>query len=728
MIMDTNKCIACQSCTIACKTHLDLGQGPGVHALEQHRDEARSASIRPAGTSTSSSCSASRSGAATSTPARRSSRRPPRASASSAGRPRRRTGTHPNIGEDEPTGNAADTTYVADNPHSMMWMYYLQRICNHCTYPACVAACPREAIYKRPEDGIVLVDQTRCRGYQECLTACPYKKTMFNLETRVSEKCIGCYPKIEQGLQTQCTTSCIGRLRLTNFLSAPDEVDPRKPADFLVHVRKIALPIYPQLGLEPNVYYIPPVHVPTKYLTQMFGPGVEKAVEMYRNAKDDPELLGLLMLFGATERIMDTLDVTDGVATRVRREGRGDRRACRSGSPRSSGRSSSRRELAGRARDRLPPQHVRALMADATTGSHPQGRSRSTAARLQAAWSWRSRPSSGSPWRSTTRASRRGAPIGFAQRTSRASSRQPIRTSDAWNDADAVPRRRSPRSRSRSRSSRRRASARSMARPSTTASRLRCCSAGTTTRSGRPRRDPPLPRCRRGAAPDRRRGRGPALTMGAPGSAVHILQWRATWQRDIDSEGTPDVDRSVPRASCTTRCRTTFSPPRSRELYWVGREAGNPLSQNVRTSPVEEIVAEGFGSVTHLPEQTGSRARRPRRRRLEGLDRHSRRARAASAIRSRRAPSGRSPLRSGSASQENRGGRKHIANWQARPGGARHRTPRRSRARRGLWRLLSLGFTPPDEERHRARSSASPMACSRTARPAGGLAEILTEL
>jgi nitrate reductase beta subunit len=66
-----------------------------------------------------------------------------------------------------------------------------------------VAACPREAIYKRPEDGIVLVDQERCRGYQECLTACPYKKTMFNLETRVSEKCIGCYPKVEQGLQTQ---------------------------------------------------------------------------------------------------------------------------------------------------------------------------------------------------------------------------------------------------------------------------------------------------------------------------------------------------------------------------------------------------------------------------------------------------------------------------------------------------------------------------------------------
>jgi nitrate reductase beta subunit len=200
-------------------------------------------------------------------------------------------------------------------------MYYLQRICNHCTYPACVAACPRGAIYKRPEDGVVLVDQTRCRGYQECLSACPYKKTMFNLETRVSEKCIGCYPKLEQGLQTQCTTACIGRLRLTSYLSAPDEVDPRKPADYLVHIRSLALPLYPQLGLEPNVYYIPPVHVPTKYLTQMFGPGVEHAVETYRSAKDDPELLGLLMLFGATERLWHTWEVSGGVARAFAEDG-----------------------------------------------------------------------------------------------------------------------------------------------------------------------------------------------------------------------------------------------------------------------------------------------------------------------------------------------------------------------------------------------------------------------
>ena len=39
------------------------------------------------------------------------------------------------------------------------FMAYLPRICEHCLNPGCVASCPSGAIYKRDEDGIVLVDQ-----------------------------------------------------------------------------------------------------------------------------------------------------------------------------------------------------------------------------------------------------------------------------------------------------------------------------------------------------------------------------------------------------------------------------------------------------------------------------------------------------------------------------------------------------------------------------------------
>ena len=76
-----------------------------------------------------------------------------------------------------------------------------------------------------------------------------------------------------------------------------------------MHVRKVALPLYPQFGLEPNVYYIPPVHVREEYTIQLFGPGVPQAIKTYLNAKDDPELLGCLLLFGATERIIHTFAV-----------------------------------------------------------------------------------------------------------------------------------------------------------------------------------------------------------------------------------------------------------------------------------------------------------------------------------------------------------------------------------------------------------------------------------
>jgi nitrate reductase beta subunit len=198
-------------------------------------------------------------------------------------------------------------------PH-MQWMYYLPRICNHCTYAACLGACPRQSIYKRPEDGIVLLDQARCRGYRECVRGCPYKKTFFNPVTRVSEKCIGCYPAIESGYQTQCTVSCIGKIRLQGFITTPDKARENNPLDYLVHIAKIAKPLYPQFGLEANVYYIPPIHVPIPFLSQMFGHGVPEAIATYKRAKDDEKLLGALLLFGSTPRIIHRFKVEDGIA------------------------------------------------------------------------------------------------------------------------------------------------------------------------------------------------------------------------------------------------------------------------------------------------------------------------------------------------------------------------------------------------------------------------------
>jgi nitrate reductase beta subunit len=98
------------------------------------------------------------------------------------------------------------------------FMMYLPRLCEHCLNPACAASCPSGAIYKREEDGIVLIDQDKCRGWRMCVSGCPYKKIYYNWKSGKSEKCIFCYPRIESGQPTICSETCVGRIRYLGVL------------------------------------------------------------------------------------------------------------------------------------------------------------------------------------------------------------------------------------------------------------------------------------------------------------------------------------------------------------------------------------------------------------------------------------------------------------------------------------------------------------------------------
>ncbi len=104
------------------------------------------------------------------------------------------------------------------NEVERMVFFYLPRICNHCLNPGCVAACPSGAIYKRGEDGIVLISQDKCRGWRMCVSGCPYKKPYFNWSTGKSEKCILCYPRLESGHPPACFHACVGRIRYLGIL------------------------------------------------------------------------------------------------------------------------------------------------------------------------------------------------------------------------------------------------------------------------------------------------------------------------------------------------------------------------------------------------------------------------------------------------------------------------------------------------------------------------------
>jgi len=181
--------------------------------------------------------------------------------------------------------------------------FYFPRICNHCLNPSCVASCPSGALYKRGEDGIVLIDQKRCRAWRSCVAACPYKKTFYNWHTGKSEKCILCYPRLETGQAPACFHSCVGRIRYLGVLlydadmidkvaNLPDEelieaqrdmiLDPfdlkviaaaKKngvPDDVITHAQmspvyqfvkvwKIALPPHIEYRTLPMLFYVPPM-------------------------------------------------------------------------------------------------------------------------------------------------------------------------------------------------------------------------------------------------------------------------------------------------------------------------------------------------------------------------------------------------------------------------------------------------------------------------------------
>ncbi|MBI2165049.1 MAG: nitrate oxidoreductase subunit beta [Chloroflexi bacterium] len=346
-VFNINRCIACQTCTFACKSTWTFSKGQeymwwnnvetkpyggypkfwDIKAL-QLLDEAHRKAGKDARWNTAQRDGASRpygvyEGLTVFEGAELES--PPQEVALGY-EPTDEEWSGPNFYEDTATGarsSLGDTTIEATTlPEHKTWFFYLQRVCNHCTYPACLAACPRQALYKRPEDGIVLIDQERCRGYRKCVMACPYKKSMYRPTTRVSEKCVACYPRIEgkdplfpgQPLEARCMASCPGKIRIQGLVKkSPDgswTEDRYNPIYFLVKVARVALPLYPQFGTEPNGYYIPPRWVPRPYLRQMFGPGVDEAIQRY--AAPDRELLAVMQLFRATQQIIFRYEVIQG--------------------------------------------------------------------------------------------------------------------------------------------------------------------------------------------------------------------------------------------------------------------------------------------------------------------------------------------------------------------------------------------------------------------------------
>ncbi len=234
-----------------------------------------------------------------------------------------------------------------------VFMMYLPRICEHCINPSCVSSCPSGAMYKREEDGIVLVDQNACRSWRHCVSSCPYKKVYFNWQTNKAEKCTLCFPRLEAGLPTICSETCVGRIRYLGVMlydadkveeaaSAENEkdlyhsqleifLDPNDPAvaeeakaqgiplEWIEAAQKspiykmiidwkIALPLHPEYRTLPMVWYIPPL---SPIMNMFEGKGTAQSAEDIFPAIDEMripiEYLANLLTAGDTHHIRTTL-------------------------------------------------------------------------------------------------------------------------------------------------------------------------------------------------------------------------------------------------------------------------------------------------------------------------------------------------------------------------------------------------------------------------------------
>lgn len=162
---------------------------------------------------------------------------------------------------DVPAGPASwrRVTTIEKGKYPELFVAFLSISCLHCAEPACVAACPTDAISKRNKDGIVIVDQEACLGKDSCgfcLSACPYGAPQFGPEDDAKmQMCNLCLDRWQEGKKPVCVAGCPTRA----LDAGPIEEMESKYGK----IREAAGFVYDQ-KLQPSIIFKPKIEVPVR--------------------------------------------------------------------------------------------------------------------------------------------------------------------------------------------------------------------------------------------------------------------------------------------------------------------------------------------------------------------------------------------------------------------------------------------------------------------------------
>jgi anaerobic dimethyl sulfoxide reductase subunit B (iron-sulfur subunit) len=139
--------------------------------------------------------------------------------------------------------------------HNTVFAYNVSMACNHCLHPKCAGVCPTDA-YTVRDDGIVLLDTTKCMGCGYCAWACPYGAPQYNPEAGTMTKCNFCFDDLEQGLPPACVAAC--PMRVLDYGEGTTDVTTKELRlwDTPPEMHPYPLPGYshtaPRLALKPH--------------------------------------------------------------------------------------------------------------------------------------------------------------------------------------------------------------------------------------------------------------------------------------------------------------------------------------------------------------------------------------------------------------------------------------------------------------------------------------------